>query len=66
MLQEAEPPRNLEWADSLEHSVPETVIASAQGGCMSPELTNLHVRLSARRLCPCSFLWFEGSKDGLE
>ena len=50
MLQETEPPRNSEWADSLEHSVPETVIASAQGGCMSPELTNLHVRLSARRL----------------
>lgn len=50
MLRETEPPRNLEWADSLEHSVPETVIASAQGGCMSPELTNLDVRLSARRL----------------
>src|SRR6202012_2322544 len=50
MLQETEPPRNLEWADSLEHSVPETVIALAQGGCISPELTILDVRLSARRL----------------
>lgn len=50
MLQETVPPHNLAWADSLEHSVPETVITSAQGGLMSPELTNLHVRLSARQL----------------
>jgi len=49
MLQETEPPRNLEWADSLEHRCPKQSL-HRPGGCMSPELTNLDVRLSARRL----------------
>jgi hypothetical protein len=50
MQQETEQPINSEWADSLEYGVPETVIASAQSGRISPELTNLHVRMSAQRL----------------
>jgi hypothetical protein len=49
MQQDVEPIR-FEWADSLEHGVPETVIASAQTGCLSPEFTSLDVRMSVRRL----------------
>jgi hypothetical protein len=50
MLQEPEPPLIPDWASSVEHGLPETVIASAQSGSMSPEFTSLHVSMSARRL----------------